>query len=187
MSGDTARTADYFSFLNLEPRFDLSMAELEERFRTLQQQHHPDRQGRQAGQVGQAQTEDAQAMLSAHLNEAYRALRSPVGRAHCLLLGLGVDPEENRNVLSPELLQEQFELRERLQQAGDSADLGALRELGKRHLDEASVAFAAVWAKAKVQETGPERRIELAACYHRLLFCDRFLHAVNEREDRLLD
>ena len=65
------------------------------------------------------------------INEAFQALKQPLGRARYLLELQGVSLDDERDThVDPEFLMEQMELRERLSEVGDSADpLGNLDTL----------------------------------------------------------
>jgi molecular chaperone HscB len=100
-----------FAVLGMPERFDLSTEELERRYRELSLKLHPDRA---------AKAERGRALGAATaLNDAYRALRSPVGRAEHLLELAGRSIGDNEPVAQDFLL-EVLELRERAA-AGDPA------------------------------------------------------------------
>ncbi|MGI9345278.1 MAG: Fe-S protein assembly co-chaperone HscB [Gammaproteobacteria bacterium] len=176
LDGATKTGNDYFSVFSIAPAFDLNLEELEARFYELQQQHHPDQQHRD---LSAQQAEERQALESARLNEAYRALRTPVGRAQCLLRVAGIDPEENRSELNQEQLTEQFELRAELQEISTLQQLEAFRDKSRQCFQQIAEAFRAAWTQ---QDTGAA-----TLHYQRLLFTDRLLSRISEREDELLD
>jgi molecular chaperone HscB len=135
-----------FAVLGVPERYDLSSEELERRYRELSLKLHPDRA---------AKAERARALSAATaLNDAYRALRSPVARAEHLLELRGVTIGDNEPV-AQELLVDILELRERLA-AGDgsvrpevaarrAAVLARLRELFEAgRLDEVKADLIAV-------------------------------------------
>jgi len=69
------RLGDYFAFLGVPRRLGLDQRDLERRFRNLSRQFHPDYFSNAPPQERIASLE-----RSSHLNDACRALRSPVGR-----------------------------------------------------------------------------------------------------------
>jgi molecular chaperone HscB len=75
-----ARSADFFSFLGLPRKLNVDMADLEQRYRALSRQFHPD-------YFYNAPPAERRASLeqSSYLNDAYRALRDPVRRIEYLL------------------------------------------------------------------------------------------------------
>lgn len=118
---------NYFDLFGLAPRYRFDAAELDAAYRELQAQVHPDRFARGT---------DAQRRLalqsSARVNEAYAALKDPVGRAQYLLRLHGVESADEADTQLPvEFLERQLELREAAsdaQAAGDLRTLSALRE-----------------------------------------------------------
>src|SRR3979490_2165025 len=74
------RHGDYFSFLGLPRKLNLEPAELEQRFRTLSRQFHPD-------YFYNATPAERRASLerSSYLNDAYRTLKQPIARVEYLL------------------------------------------------------------------------------------------------------
>ena len=106
------RSADYFSFLGLPRRLNLDTADLEQRFRALSRQFHPD-------YFYNATPAERRASLerSSYLNDAYRTLRQPASRIEYLLKleGLGAaNPAEASKQVPPGLLEEVFALNEEL-------------------------------------------------------------------------
>lgn len=127
---------NHFERFGLPVRFQVDQAALQQRYRSLQRQFHPDRF---AGSSKQEQLLSVQ--VAANLNEGFETLRSPVARAHYLLelLGKPVDEDQQRDQLDPCFLMRQMELREDLaaireasepQQAIDTLRKEVRRELG---------------------------------------------------------
>src|SRR5258705_8061409 len=83
-----ARSADFFSFLGLPRKLNVDMADLEQRYRALSRQFHPD-------YFYNAPPAERRASLeqSSYLNDAYRALKNPVSRIEYLLQVEGVAPK----------------------------------------------------------------------------------------------
>ena len=101
-------SADHFALFALPRQQALDEAALDQAFRQLQAQVHPDRHAR---------ADDAQRRLamqwSTRVNEAYQTLKSPLRRARYLLTLLGCDPEvENNTAMPADFLLRQMELRE---------------------------------------------------------------------------
>src|SRR5437762_7856171 len=78
-SSTTART-DFFSFLGLPRKLRIDMSDLEQRYRALSRQFHPD-------YFYNAPPAERRASLerSSYLNDAYRTLRHPAARIEYLL------------------------------------------------------------------------------------------------------
>jgi len=119
---------DYFALFGLPARYRFDPAELDAAYRKLQTEVHPDR-------FAAAGDDERRLALqsSSRVNEAYRALRSPVERAHYLLLLRGVDAlAETDTALPMEFLEQQLECRESIAQAVARRDTGALSALRKQ-------------------------------------------------------
>ena len=106
------RNGDYFSFLGLSRKLNLSSNDLEQRFRGLSRQFHPD-------YFFNATPTERRASLerSSYLNDAYRTLKNPVTRLEYLLQLEGLaarNPEEASKQVPPDLLEEVFALNEEL-------------------------------------------------------------------------
>ena len=106
------RQGDYFSFLGLPRKLNVDAADLEQRFRALSRQFHPD-------YFYNATPPERRASLerSSYLNDAYRTLRQPMTRIEYLLKleGLGASgPAEASKQVPPALLEEVFALNEEL-------------------------------------------------------------------------
>jgi len=118
---------NHFELLGLAPAFRIDVTELDRAYRQLQTEVHPDRF------AGGSDTERRLALQSsAHVNEAYRALKNPVRRAQYLLRLHGIDAiSETDTALPLEFLERQLERREQAadaQAAGDVPALSALLE-----------------------------------------------------------
>src|SRR6476620_10067716 len=101
---------DFFSFLGLSRKLNIDTADLEQRYRALSRQYHPD-------YFYNAPPAERRASLerSSYLNDAYRTLRQPAGRIEYLLKleGLAPDnPTEASRKVPPALLEEVFALNE---------------------------------------------------------------------------
>ncbi len=118
---------DYFALFGLPARYRFDAAELDAAYRKLQSEVHPDR----FASAGDDQRRLA-LQSSSRVNEAYRALRSPLERAKYMLLLRGVDAlAETDTALPPEFLEQQLECRESLADAiarRDTAELIALQK-----------------------------------------------------------
>jgi molecular chaperone HscB len=123
-----SRLGDYFEFLGLPRRLNIDMSLLEQRFRELSRQYHPD-------YFYNAPPKERLAALerSSHLNDAYRTLRNPVSRIEYLLRLEGLPPstasggaevQAGPGKVPPSLLEEVFALNEELD------DIRELRESG---------------------------------------------------------
>jgi molecular chaperone HscB len=102
---------DAFGLLGLPAQFNLDPKLIEQAFHDRSKELHPDR-------FAQAPAAERVAALSKSraLNDAYKTLKSPVGRAEYLLARAGVSIGDNER-LDPAFLMEILELREELAQA----------------------------------------------------------------------
>ena len=133
---------DYFALFGLPARYRFDPAELDAAYRKLQTEVHPDR-------FAAAGDDERRLALqsSSRVNEAYRALRSPLERAHYLLLLRGIDAlAETDTALPPEFLEQQLECRESMAEAVARRDAGALTALQKS-VEKAAVELERALAK----------------------------------------
>ena len=115
-------TDDDFTLFGLPQRFALDRGEIDERWRRLQGQVHPDRfaaEGAAAQRVAM--------QWSVRVNEAYRRLKDPLQRASqlCELRGAPIQAENN-TAMPPAFLMQQMAWREALDEAPDIATVERL-------------------------------------------------------------
>jgi molecular chaperone HscB len=130
------RHGDYFTFFGLPRRLTVESADLEQRFRTLSRQFHPD-------YFYNAEPVERRASLerSSYLNDAYRTLKNPVSRVEYLLQLEGVaarGPEEASKQVPPALLEEVFALNEELDEIRELRAGGAPADQWRARLERAS-------------------------------------------------
>ena len=114
--------------------FDISLPDLRREFLALQALVHPDK-----FPIGLAK-QRAEA-LSARINEAYRALSDPLGRAQYLLAhnhGIDVTAEDGAQThpQDKETLMEVLETQEAIEEAEDEATIAGLKTENGRRVDE---------------------------------------------------
>ena len=176
------RHGNYFSFLGLPRKLNVNQNDLEQRFRGLSRQFHPD-------YFFNATPIERRASLerSSYLNDAYRTLKNPVSRLEYLLQLEGVaarSPEEASKQVPPDLLEEVFALNEELDEirdlraSGEAADsLKARLERARKPIEEKRAAHEAqlddLFAKwdSALERGAPdaERRPVLEALRERVL------------------
>ena len=136
-----ARQGDYFSFLGVPRKLNLDVADLEQRFRALSRQFHPD-------YFYNATPAERRASLerSSYLNDAYRTLRQPIPRVEYLLSVEGMDRRRSErgdaaaepdNKVPPALLEEVFALNEELDAVRELRSSGAPADEWKGRLQTA--------------------------------------------------
>ena len=118
-------TKNHFELFGLPLEFTIEAARLENAFRELQSQVHPDRF---------AAATDAEKRVSmqwaTRANEAYQTLKRPLSRARYLLSLRGVDTQEETNTAMPaDFLIMQMEWREAVAEARARRDAGVLDRL----------------------------------------------------------
>jgi molecular chaperone HscB len=130
------RQGDYFSFLGLPRKLNLDPKLLEQQFRALSRQFHPDYFYNSPPTERRASLE-----RSSYLNDAYRTLKQPVSRVSYLLEVEGVlkpsDHESGKKVPAS-LLEEVFALNEELDEVRDMRSSGAPESQWRARLTEAA-------------------------------------------------
>lgn len=163
-----------FELFELPPAFALDRTVLDERWKVLQREVHPDRHA-----ASDAQTQRQAMQWSVRINEAYQRLKDPLRRAAylCELHGAPVQAENN-TAMPPAFLMQQMEWREALEEA---ANAGVVEDLA----DE--VAAARKRMLAGLQQTADEQRDwpALAAQVRALMFVERFAQDVESRLEQL--
>jgi molecular chaperone HscB len=117
--------ANHFELFGLPPAYALDAQALEDAYRRLQAEVHPDRHAH----AGDAERR-ASMQWATRVNEAYATLRDPLRRARYLLELDGVRVDADRTGALPSgFLARQMELRERLEEAAAARDAAALERL----------------------------------------------------------
>jgi len=130
-----SRHGDYFSFLGLSRKLGIDAGDLEQRFRGLSRQFHPD-------YFFNAPPTERRASLerSSYLNDAYRTLKQPAARVDYLLQLEGLaarSPEEASKQVPPSLLEEVFALNEELDEIRELRASGTPADQVKAKLERA--------------------------------------------------
>ena len=123
-ASDVNLQSNDFELFDLPQRFAQDRAAIDERWKDLQREAHPDKfaaQGPAAQRVA--------LQWSVRINEAYQRLKDPLKRAAylCELQGAPIDAENN-TAMPREFLMEQLEWRETLEEATSEAELDALQD-----------------------------------------------------------
>ncbi len=163
-----------FKLYGLPVRYAVDRAELDERWKQLQRQVHPDRfaaQGAAAQRVAM--------QWSVRINEAYQRLKDPLKRAAywCELQGVPVNAENN-TAMPASFLMRQMEWREALDEA-DGAD--ALDALLAEARDARQQALATL-TQLIDEEANPTAAVQQVRA---LMFVERFTDEVHQRLERL--
>jgi molecular chaperone HscB len=109
---------NHFDLFQLQPQFDIDMAQLDAAFREIQARVHPDKF------VGASNAEQRVAMQWAtRANEAYQTLKNPLKRASYLCELNGVELQAESNTAMPAaFLMQQMAWREELDEAKTNSD-----------------------------------------------------------------
>jgi molecular chaperone HscB len=121
----------HFELFGLPRTFVLDGKKLDQQYRLLQGEIHPDRF---------ASGSDSERMLSlqyaTQANEAYQTLKNPLNRARYLLQLKGIDTQEESNTSMPaDFLMQQLEWREAMEEAAQTANTHELETLKKQLRD----------------------------------------------------
>lgn len=166
--------SDDFELFGLKRQFAQDPAQLEQSWKDLQRQAHPDKFAAQG-----AAAQRLAMQWSVRINEAYRRLRDPLKRAAylCELHGQAVDAERN-TAMPAAFLMQQMQWRESLDEASTSADVLVLQ-------DELEAARQACLARL-AQAIDGEQRFDLAVAEVRaLMFFERFMQDLEHRLDQM--
>ena len=166
--------ANDFELFGLPQRFALERAELDERWKALQRQAHPDRfaaEGAAAQRVAM--------QWSVRINEAYQRLKDPLKRAAylCELQGVPVQAESN-TAMPAAFLMQQMAWRETLE---DSDAPDALEALSDEVAGERRQAQQALGQLLDEAGDAPAAVAQVRA----LMFIERFAAEVDAKLDRI--
>jgi len=170
---------NHFELFGLPVVFDVDLADLTTRYRSLQQQLHPDRH------AGGSDAERRLALqLTANLNDAYQTLRDPVRRARYLLSLQDINTnDETDTSMDPEFLMEQMELREALanlrRHEAPLTQLAGLADRSERLMSATTGRFRDAHAR------GPGGLAEARRAMREMQFLDKLRREISEREEEL--
>src|ERR1700754_3053677 len=123
---------NHFELFGLTQRFAVDQAQLDQAFRKVQAQVHPDRHAA-GGDAGRR----VAMQWATRANEAYQTLRDPLKRATYLLSLRGVNVgAENNTAMEPAFLMQQMEWRENIEDAAAAKNVDALDALLAELRDE---------------------------------------------------
>lgn len=164
---------DHFARLGLPAALDLEPAALDRAYFALQRQWHPDRfVARPSDERARASSE------AAALNDAYRTLKDPLGRAVYLAALRGVElPGDGKTIDDPDLLMEAMEAREALQEAATPDAVDTLAAQAKKHAQQALEGLADLF----LREDKPAIRKTLL----RVRYLDKFAEEARARHMNL--
>lgn len=172
-----ALTRTHYELFGLPEGFAVDASALDAAYRSVQGAVHPDRHS-----AGSATDRRIAMQLATQANEAYRTLRDPLQRAAYLCALHGADPQLHSNTVMPAaFLTQQMEWRERLDEARDARDAGAIRAL-RGELETARRALLAGIAEAI---DGARDFTRAAALVRQMMFVERFEADVDAAGEQL--
>ncbi|MBF6631296.1 MAG: Fe-S protein assembly co-chaperone HscB [Comamonas sp.] len=166
--------SDDFEIMGLPRQFALDRALLDERWKALQKQTHPDRF---AGEGGVAQRVAMQ--WSVRINEAYQRLKNPLKRAAylCELWNAPIRAEDN-TAMPRAFLMQQMEWREALDEATTDNHLDDLQS-------EVLSAKRSMLQKCEQLLTSSEGAQEAVQTVRSLMFVERFAQDIDRRREQM--
>ncbi|MCU0764420.1 MAG: Fe-S protein assembly co-chaperone HscB [Hydrogenophaga sp.] len=153
-----------FEIFDLSPRFELDRATLDERWKSLQREVHPDRHA-----AADAQTQRQAMQWSVRINEAYQRLKDPLKRAAYLC---------EMNGAPVEFLMQQMQWREELE---DASTLDAL----ERMADEVAATRRNLLKDLATTADTDKNWPAVAQQVRALMFIERFASDVENRMEVL--
>jgi molecular chaperone HscB len=169
-------TQNHFELFHLPTRFALDLRALDDAYRAVQAQVHPDR----FAAAGDAQKRIAM-QWATRANEAYQTLKSPLKRATYLLHLRGIDiGAENNTAMEPSFLMQQMEWRERIEEAADARNVSVLDALLRELRDEESLRFERL---AKLLDSNADQVAVEAV--RQLMFIERVAHEIDAQIEKL--
>lgn len=181
-------SATHFDTFGLPASVDVDLGQLEQKYRALSLQHHPDRVASR-----DARERRLAAERSAEINEGFKVLKDPVRRAFYLLKLAGVDLEREDSAaqrdMPLEFLEEVMERREALEQARHAKDLSRARAMAsdveRAHAEALSAAQGSL--RALAQSPGDDAALKNATHQlGRVRYFARFLEEVEAMEEEAL-
>lgn len=164
---------NHFELFDMPAAFNLDAAELQQRYRKLQQTMHPDRFAN-----GSERDKLMAVQRTSQLNDAYQTLRSPLSRAEYLLELRGIElAHEQTTLQDPEFLMAQMEWRERIEEVDDFDSLdAAYKDLQEQMRDLQS---------ELEQQLNSDANDEAANTVRKLKFMNKLHHELEQIEDKL--
>ncbi|MCG7657510.1 Fe-S protein assembly co-chaperone HscB [Wielerella bovis] len=115
----------YFQLFRLPEQFSIDNQILEQTYRALATQFHPDKFA-----AASAFEQKQAMMMSATINQAYQVLKNPLERAVYLLQAQNINPDDPNNThIAPEFLMQQMQWREMLMEARIENDTHTIQQL----------------------------------------------------------
>lgn len=125
---------NHYELFGLSPAFHIDGERLDQAYRDIQSQVHPDKFAHLGDQERRLSMQWA-----TQANEAYQTLKKPLSRARYLLHLYGVDTQEESNTAMPtDFLMQQMEWREAISDAREAQAMAVMEKLFSRLRSEMS-------------------------------------------------
>jgi len=158
-------TQNYFELFNLPEKFQIDSVKLQENYRSIQKEIHPDRF------ATSTENEKTQSMIkSTQVNDAYQTLKSPTKRAKYIL---SLHRSVEKITLPPDFLMQQMEWEEHLEDI----------EKKIKELDQFKLAINKKYEEYSLmlstQIDNDQNWNEAAITIDKLYFVEKLLHKIN--------
>ena len=156
---------NYFELFNLPEKFEIDSVRLQENYRSIQKEIHPDRF------ATSTENEKVQSMIkSTQVNDAYQTLKSPTKRAKYIL---SLHKSVEKITLPPDFLMQQMEWEEHLEDI----------EKNNKELDQFKLAINKKYEEYSLmlltQIDNDQNWNEAAITIDKLYFVERLLNKIN--------
>ena len=158
-------TQNYFELFNLPEKFQIDSVKLQENYRSIQKEIHPDRF------ATSTENEKTQSMIkSTQVNDAYQTLKSTTKRARYIL---SLHKSVEKITLPPDFLMQQMEWEEHLEDI----------EKNNKELDQFKLAINKKYEEYSLllskQIDNDQNWNEAAITIDKLYFVEKLLHKIN--------
>ena len=158
-------TQNYFQLFNLPEKFQIDSVKLQENYRSIQKEIHPDRF------ATSTENEKTQSMIkSTQVNDAYQTLKSTTKRAKYIL---SLHKSVEKITLPPDFLMQQMEWEEHLEDI----------EKNNKELDQFKLAINKKYEEYSLmlstQIDNDQNWNEAAITIDKLYFVEKLLHKIN--------
>ena len=158
-------TQNYFELFNLPEKFQIDSVKLQENYRSIQKEIHPDKF------VTSPENEKVQSMIkSTQANDAYQTLKSPIKRAKYIL---SLHKPVEKITLPPDFLMQQMEWEEHLEAIEkNNRELAQFKLTINKKYKEYSLLISA-------QIDDDQNWSDAAITVDKLYFVEKLLHKIN--------
>lgn len=160
-------TQNFFELFNLPEKFQIDTEKLQENYRSIQKEIHPDRF------ATSSENEKMQSMIkTTQINDAYQTLKSPIKRAKYIL---SLHKFNEKVTLPPDFLMQQMEWEEHLEEIKkDKNELEQFKlSINKEYEQHSSL--------AQQQIDSEQKWSEAAITIDKLYFIEKLLFKINTK------